>query len=203
MKLIKGRTLHDLLHERPDLAHDRAHFVAVFEQLCHAVGYAHSRGVVHHDLKPGNVMVGAFGGVQVMDWGLGNVVGAPEPRVDSMAAGTSIRTVRELGGETQAGSVLGSPAFMPPEQAGGEVGKIDPWSDVVGLGAVLCVIRTGEPPYTGDAATIHLKAIRAQLDETVTRLDTCGAESELVALCKWCLSADRNQRSRAPAKSGY
>src|SRR5208282_2431225 len=74
MKLIKGHTLEVLLTSRPDPSHDRGRLVAVFEQVCQALAYAHTHGVIHRDLKPGNVMVGAFGEVQVMDWGLAKVL---------------------------------------------------------------------------------------------------------------------------------
>src|SRR5262245_45454235 len=131
MKLIKGRTLDGLLRDRADPAQDRGHRVAVFEQVCQAVGYAHAHEVIHRDLKPANVMVGAFGEVQVMDWGLakrltaGRSAGAEAPEPAATVAETDIRSTRGADDETRAGSVLGTPAFMPPEQAIGAVDQID------------------------------------------------------------------------------
>ena len=78
MKLVKGQTLAALLAARPDAGQDRPRFLKVFEQICQALGYAHSKGVIHRDLKPANIMVGAFGEVQVMDWGLAKVLRASE-----------------------------------------------------------------------------------------------------------------------------
>jgi tetratricopeptide (TPR) repeat protein len=204
MKLIKGRTLEDLLKERPQPASDRGRFLAIFAQLCQAVAYAHSKHVLHRDLKPANVMVGAFGEVQVMDWGLakllspgGGAAPAPAAAVTEATCGTVIQTARERDSATRAGSMLGTPAFMAPEQAGGELARIDERADVFGLGAILCVILTGEPPYTGRSGEdVPLMAIRGKLADAHARLDHCGADAKLVDLCRACLSAERESRPR-------
>ncbi|HEV3084791.1 MAG TPA: serine/threonine-protein kinase, partial [Gemmataceae bacterium] len=203
MKLIKGRTLAQLLKERPEPASDRGRFLAMFEQICQAVGYAHSKDVVHRDLKPANVMVGAFGEVQVMDWGLAKVIppGGTAPHEAAAdtetTAGTVIVSGREPDSATLAGSVLGTPAFMAPEQAGGELDRLDERVDVFGLGAILCVILTGEPPYTGKSSEdVRLMAIRGTLADAHARLDQCGADAKLVELCRACLSAERERRPR-------
>jgi serine/threonine protein kinase/Flp pilus assembly protein TadD len=204
MKLIKGRTLDALLADRPDPGHDRGRFVAAFEKVCEAVAYAHSRGVIHRDLKPANVMVGAFGEVQVMDWGLAKVLGArpaAEGDPEETAAGTLVVGLRDPDGSfTQAGSVLGTPAYISPEQALGEVAKVDARSDVFGLGAVLAVVLTGHPPFpAASVESTRLRAATGDVAECFARLDACGADPELVALCKRCLSPKRDDR---PADAG-
>jgi serine/threonine protein kinase len=196
MKLVKGRTLADLLENRDEGPADRSRFLPIFEQVCQAVGYAHAHAVIHRDLKPSNIMVGAFGEVQVMDWGLAKVVteGAiPEPSASTAGeleqTRTAIGTRRDAGLATEAGSLLGTPAFMSPEQAGGETDKIGPPSDVFGLGAILCVILTGHPPYRAAGAdAVLLQAIRGQLDDAFARLDACDADPEVVALARRCLA---------------
>jgi serine/threonine protein kinase/cytochrome c-type biogenesis protein CcmH/NrfG len=203
MKLIKGRTLDELLKERSDPAADRGRFLAAFEQVCQAVGYAHAHQVVHRDLKPANVMVGAFGEVQVMDWGLAKVLtndgvhpADAERDLDARLV-TEIRSTRDEYAATQAGSLLGTPAFMPPEQAIGAVDQIDERSDVFALGAVLCTVLTGRPPYVGaDAESTRQLAARANLGDAFVRLAASGAEPELVALCKGCLAAEPADRPR-------
>lgn len=200
MKLIKGHTLDDLLRVRRDVTTDRGRFVAIFEQLCQAIAYAHDHKVIHRDLKPANVMVGDYGEVQVMDWGLAKVLMPVATEAAATYAdetpGTEIRSLRMSDASfTQAGSMLGTPAFMPPEQAVGEVEKIDERSDVFGLGAVLAVILTDQPPYVGsDAEAVRVMAIRGDLDDGIARLKASGAEPGLVDLCRRCLSfapADR------------
>jgi serine/threonine protein kinase len=198
MKLIKGRTLGELLRDRPDPSADRGRFVAAFEQVAQAVAYAHAHGVIHRDLKPGNVMVGAFGEVQVMDWGLAKLLTdhRDEPTAGP-APGTEVRSPRDADEATEAGTVLGTPNYMPPEQAIGAVDQIDARSDVFGLGGVLCAILTGVPPYRGsDPEATRQRAARARLEDARGRLSACGAEPELVALCERCLSPEKPDRPR-------
>jgi WD40 repeat protein len=214
MKLIKGRTLENLLKERPEPASDRGRFLAAFQQVCQAVGYAHNKHILHRDLKPANVMVGAFGEVQVMDWGLAKLMppggaGHESATAIETSGGTVIEISRPCDSGTLAGSMLGTPAFMAPEQAGGELDRLDKRTDVFGLGAILCVILTGEPPYTGKSGEdLRLMAIRGKLAEAEARLEQCGADRKLVELCRACLSAEREDRPRdagavAAAVAGY
>jgi tetratricopeptide (TPR) repeat protein len=209
MKLIKGQTLEELLHARPEPSWQRGRFVAAFEQVCQALAYAHAHRVIHRDLKPANIMVGAFGEVQVMDWGLAKVLAsggrqppegsAPDP--DATTCGTEVISLRDPDGSfTHLGSVLGTPAYMPPEQAVGAVGKVDARSDVFGLGAILAVILTGEPPFAANSAeTMRVKSAQGDVADCFARLDGCGAEPDLVALCKRCLNPRPAER---PAHAG-
>jgi len=216
MKLIKGRTLTALLAERADPAADRMRFLAVFEQVCQTLAYAHSKDVIHRDLKPANIMVGAFGEVQVMDWGLAKVLtrdgAADGERLDPSAEVSGIQTpcgegsdTGQGGSDTRAGTVLGTPAYMAPEQARGETDKVDERSDVFGLGAILCAVLTGRPPFAGPGAAAQQRASRADLADAFTRLDGSGADAELIALAKRCLApapAERPCDAREVAAAG-
>ena len=163
MKLVKGQTLAALLGERTDPAADRPRLLAISLQVAQTLAYAHAKGVIHRDLKPANIMVGAFGEVQVMDWGLAKVLAeggiADEERAsrrtsragrrDDHSHRPQQRLVGSFGTDTEAGSILGTPAYMPPEQANGDIANLDRRADVFGLGAILCEILTGKPPYVG------------------------------------------------------
>ena len=180
MRLIEGATLAALLAARASPDADRRRFLGIFEQVCHAVAYAHARGIVHLDLKPANVMVGSFGEVQVMDWGLSRVLAADDASAE--------------------GSVMGTPGYVSPEAARGEVRSLDARADVFGLGAMLCEILTGEPPVAGETPreTIRLAA-EGDLSRALDRLSACAVEPELGALAAACLAAKPDAR---PAHAG-
>ena len=213
MKLVQGETLSVLLKERQGLTEDRAKFVGIFEQICQTVAYAHSRGVIHRDLKPDNIMVGAFGEVQVMDWGLAKVLNdrgmSDEKDSDNQQQGADAIQTRRLdggdraelhGSQTQMGSIMGTPAYMPPEQALGKINQLDERTDVFGLGAILCQILTGKPPYIGENATAVFQLARhGKLEECHARLSTSGADVELITLSRNCLEVDAEDRPRDAA----
>jgi serine/threonine-protein kinase len=206
MKLIKGKTLSAILEARKQPADDRARLLGIFEQVCQTMAYAHSRGVIHRDLKPANIMVGAFGEVQVMDWGLAKVMaeGGVADERKSRTAVSVIRTVRTVGSETPCsvgsdtvmGSVLGTPGYMAPEQARGEMDLVDERADVFGLGAILCQVLTGSPPFTGSGPEAMRKAQTASLDEAHQLLDNSGVDAALIAITKRCLAAEPWHRPR-------
>jgi serine/threonine protein kinase len=164
----------------------------VFEQMCQTVAYAHFRGVIHRNLKPANVMVGAFGEVQVIDWGLAKVLGAPAEARGSPPPGLGPAT------GLRAEEAVGTPGYMPLEQARGEV--TDCRADVFALGVILCAILTGAPPFGGPSENEVVRTEAAgDMSGLLARLDGCGADANLVALAKRCLSPAPVDR---PANAG-
>jgi WD40 repeat protein/tRNA A-37 threonylcarbamoyl transferase component Bud32 len=151
MRFIEGETLHQAIrrcHQAdppgPALRHLLRHFVAV----CNTVAYAHSRGILHRDLKPANVMLGQYGETLVVDWGLAR----PVERSEADRAGaeaTLTPTTGDAESGTRLGQVIGTPAYMSPEQAAGRWDVLGPASDVYSLGATLYVILTGRAPFEG------------------------------------------------------
>ena len=168
-------------------ATDLPRFLSIFEAICQTMAYAHSRGVIHRDLKPANVMVGSFGEVQVMDWGLAKVLpkdGRRRPSLEPPVNETVVATSRSSGDSdlSQAGSVLGTPAYMAPEQARGETEAVDRRADVFALGSILCEILTGKPAFVGDSMRSRFSDLRA--GRTRPRpgrgWSHCGADHELL-----------------------
>ncbi len=165
----------------------------IFRQVCQALHFAHVRGVVHRDLKPDNIMLGDFGEVLVTDWGLANVQGR-EVVTDLFLQG---------GEEHKPGHTLGTPAYMPPEQARGELDKVDDLSDVYALGAILYEILTLEPPFHGETPfEVMVKVVNDPIVPPRRRAPARQIPEDLEGICMRALEGDRKKRTQA-ARSLY
>jgi serine/threonine protein kinase len=142
MKLVRGARLDEFAREAT-----LSDVLRVFLRVCETVGFAHARGIVHRDLKPANIMVGAYGEVLVLDWGIARVADEADRTDGSDRADRSDGTgVAGSQARTAAGTVLGTPGFMAPEQARGEIGLVDERADVFALGAILRSVVAGKAP---------------------------------------------------------
>ena len=163
MKLVQGARL----DQSAGGGASRSDMLRIFQKVCEAVAFAHSRGVIHRDLKPENIMVGPFGEVLVMDWGIAKVLSASRTENDSASevARSELRALEDADiittlpladgspGDTSGGTVIGTPAYMAPEQARGQTELLDERSDIYALGAILYFLLTGRPPHEYRGAT--------------------------------------------------
>jgi serine/threonine-protein kinase len=168
MRFVRGRTLTAAVEsyhtKRIDGRDDPLEFIALltaFAAVCNAVAYAHSRGVLHRDLKGDNVILGDFGEVIVLDWGLAKIMGQPDELETDAVPIQNLPDNAQDPGLTLQGEVVGTPAYMAPEQAEGRLNEIDQRTDIFGLGAILYEILTGQPPFVGsNTLEVLKKAIR-------------------------------------------
>ena len=219
MKEIRGRTMLDVIEEvhraSPDTWRETDtgwtfdKLVVAFRAVCEAVAYAHSRGVLHRDLKPTNVMLGEFGEVVVMDWGLAKIAGIPDikPRVPTNGASSAedelnqrVVTTRSWSNlyQTIHGSVSGTPNYMAPEQARGDARQVGPWTDVYSLGALLYEILADRAPYDGEDSTTVMQALlSAPPPPPYPRFQKAGQttpEDGLRSICARAMARDVSQR---------
>ncbi|NUP14189.1 MAG: cyclic nucleotide-binding domain-containing protein [Polyangiaceae bacterium] len=183
MKLVRGDSLGQIISLYHAIGVDgRAleRLLGIFIRVCEAVAFAHTRHVVHRDLKPENILVGTHGQVYVMDWGLALVLDGGRP---------SEALIRE-----EDYIIAGTPAFMSPEQAFGNIAEIDTRTDVFGLGAVLYAILTGRGPFTAASASASLELARACAVKTPETVSTRSIPPELSRIVMKALSARREDR---------
>jgi serine/threonine-protein kinase len=202
MRFIKGDNLKAAIkhfHEADAPGRDPSERSLEFRQLlgrfvdvCHAVAYAHSRGVLHRDLKPGNIMLGKYGETLVVDWGLAKPIDRPEPA--RTADETTFRPSSGSGlGATQAGTVIGTPAYMSPEQAAGRLDQVGRASDIYSLGATLYTVLTGRTPFEKGPVEDVLRKV--QRGEVVwPRQAKPGTPSTLDAICRKAMALQPEER---------
>ncbi len=194
MKLVEGRTLRELLEElhagRGNWT--QAKLLPILLRAAEALAYAHAKGVIHRDLKPGNVMVGSFGEVYVVDWGLARLLSEPDRRDLRLA----VREDDSASISTLDGTVIGTPAYMPPEQAKGEIANIGPRSDIYALGAILYHLLAGHMPYE-DRGSRAAHAVIAQVisgPPTPLGTRTRSVPPELIAIAEKAMARDPAER---------
>ena len=216
MRLVKGRDLKEIFDLVASHGADKGgeewtvtRVLWVLLKVCEAMAYAHSKGVIHRDLKPANVMVGRFGEVYVMDWGLARVLGQPD-RHDLRLRSTEtsiafVQSERRADAShsadsvlfTMDGDVVGTPAYMAPEQARGQIDQLGPRSDVYSLGAMLYHLLTGTMPFvTEDARVSQHMVLRWALEGPPRPVQALKSDvpEELVAICDKAMAREPEQR---------
>ncbi|QGJ68738.1 Hypothetical protein PBC10988_3990 [Planctomycetales bacterium 10988] len=205
MRFIRGISLSKAIEEHfeggpfdteRDRILDQRRLLRTFIDACNAMEYAHSRGILHRDMKPSNIMLGKYGETLVVDWGLAKPVGRGD-RHQNQDEETLQPRAQASPVTTQQGSTVGTPAYMSPEQAAGQVESLTPASDVYSLGATLYQILTGIPPITGkDVDEMLLKVIRGEFPKP--RQVRPNIPRSLEAVCLQAMSLEPGDRYQTP-----
>jgi len=215
MRFVKGRTLTEVIrayHEQRKadsgaaVSSELIRLLNDFTSICQTIAYAHSRNVIHRDLKGDNVIIGDFGEVIVLDWGLAKRLdeNPVEAEFESDPEQTLVPSDEVPGNSsgTMQGEKLGTPAYMAPEQATGQVDLIDKRTDVYGLAAILYEILVGEPPFQGKSIVEILNNVIHSLPQRPTE-QIPGIPVELEQVCLRGLAKDRNERQESASELAY
>lgn len=204
MKLVRGQTLKDLLAEASMLVHEhhplppelsRETLLDHFLKVCDALGYAHAKGVIHRDLKPANLMIGQFGEVYVMDWGIARLVDTPDLAEESFAGSTAAADGNPIDTRTRIGDVLGTPCYMSPEQASGANDTLDARSDIYALGLILYELVCFRQAIGGaNTATVLKNARQGHKRPVQAPSPSLPVPRELAAIIAKATAPDRNDR---------
>lgn len=204
MRVIRGETLWDAIQalnskfaSRDEKALEQRRLLNAFCSVCQAIAYAHVRGVLHRDLKPENVVLGSFGEVQVVDWGVAKLMG----EVESLPEGSSEFAVSSdsILDQTQLGSVVGTPTYISYEQAEGDPNQIDARTDIFGLGAILFAILTGEAPWRGETQHSILWKVGTSDGPPLARSVRPSVPAALEAVCAKAMAKSKTDRYESAA----
>jgi serine/threonine-protein kinase len=205
MRFVRGDSLKEAIdefHSDPGLKRDPGRRSLELRKLlgrlvdvCNAIEYAHGRGVLHRDIKPGNIIVGKHGETLVVDWGLAKALGKVEPGIDS---GERVLVPSSASGSssTLPGSALGTPAYMSPEQSQGDLEHLGPRSDVYSLGATLYYLLTGKPAFEGDLADV-IRGVQKGQFQPPRQLDA-SIDKALEAVCLKAMALEPADRFSSP-----